>query len=431
MNLSTQSKTLAILIVCYFAVRLPWLFMVPMSEAPDEFSHFWVLNFMSSHLALPDSTQVADGGASAVYGSLPQIGYLPHVFFALLLSPFKAIDISLSSRLGSLFAGLVTMLAAVYFANFLFKDKLCRLALPLLIIFHPQLILVHAYANNDSSTMALTSLALLLVCEILRKGPGPKLNLLLGSTLGFAALTKYSGFAIFPAVALGLFLSFHLFKAGLKKSLLCLATVGGTTLVLSAWWFLRNYQMYAGDLLGTKTMFRTWALTYNRSLDFHMTPWQVVKQHRWWRTILFSYWGLFGYMNKYMWKWVYYTYMVFQALSLALLFKDFPKLKSIYKAAQEQGDLAKLYTWAVFAALILVNLSAMVYASTVNLGGPQGRYLFPSEIAIIAFLVAGLSRAGKFKTPLLSILLVFNMAVAIGAFLYLQPLYGWHFTKTY
>lgn len=405
--------------------------MVPMSEAPDEFSHFWVLKFMAEHLALPDSTQVAAGGPSAVYGSLPQIGYLPHVFFAWLLSPLKTFDISLVDRFGSIFSGLTLLLTSVYFANFLFKDRLSRLALPLLIIFHPQLILVHAYANNDSSTMALTSLALVLLSEILQKGPTTKLSLLLGTALGFTALTKYSGFAIFPAATVALFLSFHLFKTGVKKALLCLATVGGTTLALCGWWFVRNYQMYSGDILGTKTMFRTWALTYHRTLDFHMTPWQVVKQHRWWRTILFSFWGHFGYMNKEMWKPVYYTYLTFQAISLALVLKAVPDLKSIYKQANERGELSLLYTWVVFATLFLLNISAMVYASTVNLGGPQGRYLFPSEIPVMASLVAGLGFAGKFKNWLLIILLIFNAVTAVGAFCYLFPMYGWHFVKTY
>lgn len=81
---------------------------------------------------------------------------------------------------------------------------------------------------------------------------------------------------------------------------------------------------------------------------------------------------------------------------------------------------------------LVANILAMIYASTVNLGGGQGRYLFPSEIPIMSILVAGLTslKAPWSKTLLLS-LLIFNIAVAIGATVYLFPLYGFNLARTY
>lgn len=69
----------ALLAFAFVAVRLPWIFMVPMQEAPDEYAHYWVIKFLREHWRLPSAVEVHAGGPSAVYGSLPQLGYLPHV----------------------------------------------------------------------------------------------------------------------------------------------------------------------------------------------------------------------------------------------------------------------------------------------------------------------------------------------------------------
>lgn len=427
-----RKRTVFILIGLYFLLRLTWLFMVPMVGAPDEFSHAWVINFMAQNLRLPDGADMTAGGASAVYASLPQIGYLPHVLCALVaahLPGLAALDISLTGRFGSLFIGLGLLLASIYISNQLFADKsrLVRLAVPLLIIFHPQLILVNAYANNDSTAISMASLALAAVTAMIMCGPSYCLSLVTGLLCGILALTKYSGYAVFPACALGMLLSFRLHKTGLKESILHVLCAALTTVLLSAWWFMRNLSLYPGDALGTKTMFKSWATTYNRDLNFYMTPWQVVKQHRWWRSILFSFWGLFGYMDKYMWRWVYWVYFGFMTLGLvgscAGAVKGFKHIDSAKKQAA---------IWAILTVTLLANIMAMIYASTVNLGGGQGRYLFPSEIPIMCLIVQGINwTPSSWRKPLLLLLLVFNVLVSLGAFIYLYPQYGFHFSKTY
>lgn len=433
-----RKKTVLILLGLYFLIRLPWLFMVPMVGAPDEFSHAWVINFMTQNLRLPDGSDMTAGGASAVYASLPQIGYLPHVICALLAAhlPFlSSLDISLTGRFGSLLIGVGLLLAAIYISGQLFaeKSKLVRLSVPLLIIFHPQLILVNAYANNDSTAITMASLVLAAATAMLVRGPNYRLSLISGALCGLLALTKYSGYAVFPALALAMLLSFRLHKVPLKESLLHICCTATTALLLSLWWFLRNLSLYPGDALGTKTMFKSWATTYNRDLNFYMTPWQVVKQHRWWRSILFSFWGLFGYMDKYMWRWVYWTYFGFMVLGLVGSSGTvFHFLKAIKAPGPDDNCKKRAAIWSMLAVTLLANIMAMIYASTVNLGGGQGRYLFPSEIPIMCLLVQGINWApDNCRKPLLLLLLVFNVLVSLGAFIYLFPQYGFHFSKTY
>ena len=111
-----------VLLIAYFVVRLPWLFLVPMKEAPDEYAHFWILRFLTEHLRLPEAAEVLAGGPSAVYGSYPPFGYVPHVLVSLIggkLAP--AVDISLCCRFGSLIAGAVLIPCADYFGQLLFS----------------------------------------------------------------------------------------------------------------------------------------------------------------------------------------------------------------------------------------------------------------------------------------------------------------------
>lgn len=429
--------TVGILILLYFALRLPWLFMVPMVGAPDEFSHFWVLKFMAEYLRLPEAAEVAAGGPSAVYGSLPQIGYLPHVFTARLLPlmPLPGLsgcDLSVTARFGSLLVGLPLLLCSIYMGRKLFPDRLSQKALPLMVVFHPQLILVHTYINNDSTAITLAAVVLVLLTRMLFLAPSLPLTFITGLTCGFLSLTKYSAYAVFPATLLGLLLAFHKAKTPPLKILLHLFVCAASALAVSLWWFLRTLKLYPGDLLGTKTMFRTWAVTYHRDLNFYMTPWQVMKEHRWWRSILFSFWGLFGYMDIYLWRWVYWTYFGYMLLalstSLRAAFLCLKNWKNLQPSSQEQ---ARAYTWAVLGATLVGNIMAMVYASTVNLGGGQGRYLFPSEIPIMSLLVAGLHLTGNWRKPLLLSLVIFNALVSIGCFIYLFPRYGFHFIRTY
>ncbi|MBX9938188.1 MAG: hypothetical protein K2Y32_02995 [Candidatus Obscuribacterales bacterium] len=419
----------AALIVAYFITRLPWIFMVPMQGAPDEFSHFWVFRFMLENMHLPDASEVAKGGPSAVYGSLPQLGYLPHVAAAKLLS---LQDPSRTGRFGSLLIGLPLVFAARYIGRIVFsREKLKAEAVPWLVVFHPQLILVHAYINNDSTAITLSGVVLALLVYTLKNGPKLKITLTLGLCLAFLALTKYSAYALFPATALAFLLAFLRFKTPIGKALAHLALLGGST-ALCLPWFLRNLSLYPGDALGTRTMFHTWAVTYHRDLNFHMSFWQVVKEHRWWRSILFSFWGLFGYMDIYMWRWVYWTYFSFMLLGLT------GSLTLALRQWKQPAEDGLKQIWAVLAATLIANLLAMVYASSTNLGGGQGRYLFPSEIPIICIMVNGLpsligqgSTLGTWKKLFLPSLVIFNAACAIGCFFYLLSRYGLTAGRTY
>jgi 4-amino-4-deoxy-L-arabinose transferase-like glycosyltransferase len=440
-----------ILLGLYFLTRLPWLFMVPMVEAPDEFSHFWVLRFLFEHLRLPEAQEIIAGGPSAVYGSLPPLGYLPHVAAGMIGHVFApAVDLSVTSRFGSLISGVVLLWCSWEFGRKLFsQDKFLTLALPLIVVFQPQMVLVNSYANSDTVTASLAALALLLVCKMMENGLNSRSSFALGLTLGWLALTKYPGLSVFPSCALGYVFAAWLNCQSIKKFFGQAAIATITTFAACTWWFIRNAMILDGDFLGTKTMFHTWAVTYHKSLTPDISAWAVLKQKPWWRFTVFSFWGMFGYMTRYLWRPIYWVYIVFMILAIlggikggiqALVLKLTHHKESNFSLSslnalteRERKDrFGKATIWLVLATCFLTNFSLMIYSSMKNLGGGQGRYLFPSEIPIIALIAGGLYLTGtKTRKPLILLLVAFNIVVYIAAFCMLCPEYGFHFLKTY
>ncbi|MBI4532560.1 MAG: hypothetical protein HY711_01325, partial [Candidatus Melainabacteria bacterium] len=400
--------TYNLFLVCFAAalIRLPWIFLIPTSEAPDEVAHLWVVRFVCDHLRLPGSGEVAAGGLEAVYGSLPPLGYLPHIVLGVLWGPN---DNLLFARFGSLLMGLFTVWAAYQVGQEVFAGKrLVAAALPTLVAFHPQLVFVNSYVNNDSTSIALASLVIYLLVLSIKYGLSVGKSAGLGIVLAYLSLCKYSGYAIFPTVVVAMLLAWWVHKTALWRAIGCVATTMILATLLSGWWFYRNNYEFAGDVLGTTTMYATWAGAFNRELNFHLYPWQVLTDRRWWRFSFFSFWGMFGYMNVFLWRPLYFVYLAF-VIAACLGW-----VRKLWLQVSTKGNVGVLAIWITMAVCFVFNLMAMVFASTVNLGGPQGRYLLVSEIPVCVLILGGLCQWNPKATQVLIIgLLSFNAAVCI------------------
>lgn len=409
--------------------------MVPMVEAPDEYCHFWVYKFLFNHGRLPLANEVQADGMVAVYGSLPQLGYLPHVLASKLL-PFW--DISLSARFGSLFLALLAIIAAYFVGQAIFpKNKIAQLALPLLMIFHPQLVLVHSYINTDATVSALGALIVLLLIYSIKSGLSLRGCAGLGFLLGCLALSKYSAYSLFFGSAFALLVSDWRQAKSAVAIGQRLAVVAFTCLATCGWWFIREISQYPDDLLGTKTMYRTWAFYCHKPLTYHVNVWHIIKDVIWWRLAIFSYWGVFGYMTRYLWRPIYVTYIGFTMLAIvggAFKLADWRNISALLaKLASRDlppADKQALDTAVIISTFIiclLANILAMIWSSSLNLGGPQGRYLFGCEVPILSLIVWGLlSVSSRFGQWLVVSLVAFNALAYFAAVAMLYPIYGFH-----
>lgn len=402
-----------VLFVAYFAVRIPWTLSLPVWEAPDEANHFWVVHFLVEHLRLPTASEVATGGPPAEYASLPQLGYIPNVIVGL-CSP----DVlrPLFSRFGSLLIGLITLWASVRVGRLLFStNQVAALALPVLIVFHPQLVFVNSYTNTDSTATAVSSLIVLMLVSSFKNGLSVMNASIVGALFGLLALCKHTGLSLAPAVGCGVVLSCLANGMSVPQMVSRLVAMIMAVLAASMWWFVRNYIEFSGDWLGTRTMYESWAQVLETGADGPKHPWPAITKMSYWRYIFFDYCGLFGYMDRYLVKPIYMIYLAFWGVSVAgacLAFKRSNLVGTAMHWLKANG------VWVMLLMFPACNLLANVIATSMNVTGPHGRYLFPSEIPILACIIAGLGAIGRRAgSSLIVALVALNAVVVIGAWI--------------
>lgn len=425
---------LSIFIVLYLALRLPWVFTLPISEAPDEGNHFWVCQFLTTHLRLPSAQEVLSAGGAAEYGSLPQFGYLPNVLCSLFASENT---MPTFSRIGSVIAGIPTLVAAFLIGKEIFAGCLLRsLALPLLIVLHPQLVFTQSYTNTDATTVSLASISIYLIVCAIKRGLTMKASIALGFLLGWLALSKHTGLSIVPAIGLAVIAATfgrgESAASAIKKIAAAAAVFTGTC----GWWFVRNYFEFSGDILGSRTMYESWSKILPRKNGVIVHPWPEVHQFGWWRYVFFDFFGLFGYMTRYIYRPAYIAYLIYV---IAAIFGWTGLIKG--KAGSAKGGTVSGGTetgnsgnpsksviavekmiWLIFLLCPLLNLAAMITATLLKVTGPHGRYLFPSIIPIDAMLIAGFYRLGdKFGKGATLSLLALHLAVTVGSWIVFYP----------
>lgn len=414
-------RSLLWLTLLYFAVRLPWLMFVPLTEAPDEGNHLWVAQFLRDHLRLPGAIEVANAGTPAVYGSLPPLGYLPHVLVGQFFSAEQFADVA---RFGSLLTGLPTVWFAWLMARELFgageegktradAGRLHRIMLPLLVVFHPQLAFTQSYTNNDTLAVTLSSAAIYLAVTAIRRGVSSFHATALGAILGVAALSKYTTLSLAPVIAAALVVAGMLNGSGVPAIASTLVLLVATFSASCLWWFLRNYGEYGSDVLGTRTMYETWSQILPRENGQIVNPWPPVQKSSWWRFVFFDFWGLFGYMNRYLWRPFYIALLILcgtATVGWVSSLKNKPAVVAVTASPNEQKKTFAV--WVTLFACALLNFASVLQVTLANVSGPHGRYLFPSELAIMALLLAGFS---KFRPSLCHILTWLLLAICVSA----------------
>lgn len=399
--------------------------MVPMAEAPDEVTHAWVAKFCGEQMRLPTLSDVKAAGPTAVYGSIPPFGYLPHI---LALKACPGLPPLMALRLGSLLMSVLAVIAAYFIGRWLFlPNRLLALALPALLVFHPQFVLVGAYTNNDITASAVASLVLLLLLRTCEAGLKTSVSMAIGTLLAWILLSKYSGLCLVPVALIFLAGVAWIHQASLASLVFNLVALVIPSFIFAGAWFYRNLIEFDGDITGTRTLHYIWTSTYHRRFDSYCSPLAIALQSRWWRMNFFSFWGWFGYMTRSLPRLFYYGYLAFVILAFS---GGFRRLRNLANDRLNGLDLSQRSRfvrpmgWLLFITLSIANLLTSLAASSSGIAGPQGRYLFISEIPLMALILGGLANLPpKLAKPALWALLGFNLATYVYSSGYLYSLY--------
>jgi 4-amino-4-deoxy-L-arabinose transferase-like glycosyltransferase len=278
-------QLLALLLLAFVLLATVYSLVVPLGEAPDEVPHFTYVRYIGQHGRLPTTTEEHEAFQPPLYYALGAavsfwVEDLPAAPFAvrtnaywdpvepaapknLLLHtaaeswPFRGWALAWHLvRLVSIALGAVTVWAIYHLGRVLFPQKpAIGLAMAALTAFTPQFLFLSGVVNNDNAATAVSALILWRVAALVREGDGARIrrqSLVLGLLLGLGVLSKASLMALVPIAGLAMVVAEVRragWRAGLRSVLVSGLLAGGAMLLVSGWYFYRNWRLY-GDPLG-------------------------------------------------------------------------------------------------------------------------------------------------------------------------------------
>lgn len=453
---------LVLILVVFLALGTLYSVMVPVFEAPDELHHY----FYVRHLATGNSLPVQDPQADQPWA---QEGSQPPLYYALaglLTSWISTDDALLVSRpnlhvnLGvpldpgnknrvvhsplaswpyhntslavhiarwfSLLLATGTILCTYAIARRLLPRRpYMALAASAVNAFIPQFVFISAAVTNDNLVILLAALTTWQLVRLLQEPHTRPRLLLLGLTLGLAALTKLSGLGLIPLAIAVLFL--QAWRQHRRRELIRdLALTLLPALVVAGWWYWRNWRLY-GDPTGLNIMLQI--------VGPRVPPPGLAQLPSEFQGLRISFWGLFGWFNVPFPSWVYTLLDWLSGLTAVGLLIGLLRLGWRARRESENGggvslrDLQPLY-WVLLLLLTWVGiLSAALVRWTRLTPGTQGRLMFPALPALAILLILGWAQllpiSGRIKRVWLSIWPALLLALTVYApFAVIKPAYA-------
>jgi 4-amino-4-deoxy-L-arabinose transferase-like glycosyltransferase len=404
---------LAIIILAHIALGLSYDRAAPTFEAPDEGTHYAVVDWLANGHGLPVQITSAPPTRWAQEGSQPPLYYwLASRLVALV--PERDLDVAYVrnplSRIGipgtahnanlyrhplespplrgvelavhlvrwySLALGALTIYFTWRLAELVFPGQtVLALLAAALVSFNPMALFINASVNNDNLHMLLSTASLFAIVGFMR----PQVShsawkaAALGALLGLAALTKVSGLVLWPAAAIGV--AWGAWRGrDWRRFVIAGVIILAVALLVSGWWYWRNQQLY-GDWLGLKTMI---AIAGPRVPDIGVL--ELLRTE--WYGFILSYWGVFGVFTILPADWVFGFYFVLA------LWSGLGWLQTLLRRPLRMtGEV-------IFQVMFIILTLAGVINWTLQTPASQGRLLFGAIAPLSIITAAGILAAAR------------------------------------
>jgi len=466
-------------LLAFLILSTTYAVITPLFEASDELWHYPMVQHLSRGGALPvqDPANVGPwrqeasqpplyyylmGWATAWIDTndMSQVRWLnPHVDNGI-ITPDGNINLAvhtpaenwpwrgtaLAVRLVRLLSVLMSAGAVLFtylLAREFFDDEASRLAAAAFVAFTPMFAFISGAVNNDNLASLLSAIILFLLVHLANPKsqiPNPKSQtyLALGLLLGLAALTKQSALGLFPLTGFTLAvivfrglatqpassvvsrLTFDVLRF-VRYSLLVFLPA----LLLPAWWYIRNLQLY-GDLLGWNAFIAV--------LGKRQAPASLAQLWGERESFTRSYWGLFGGVNVPMSNWIYTvlnTIALVAMLGLAIFL--ITRLISLFRRHWDFGIRVYLagcawnlgFPYFLLLAQLTLLLYGLIQWATITWSS-QGRLVFSGISAIAVLMTLGLRTVlpARVRSTGLGAAAVFMAAVTfVSPFAFIAPKY--------
>ena len=403
-------------------------FITPLFEAPDEKAHLQFISWLARGNPLPNiQTDLANisheiGQPPLYYGLLAPIvaqfslsdldsiapsnrywrsgaGINAHFHTEAEQFPFQGTAFAVHLvRLFSVILGSITVALTYALARILSPHIAFTAAM--LVAFNPQFLFMSGVINNDNLVTALSSLTLLLLLKLMVNPSPPALQyLLLGGVWGLAILSKLTGFGLGGVIVLGLIITAWRQRQW-RPILLGGSLVGSAMLLVSGWWFWRNWVLY-GDplawdsfLLANANVLRTVPMNWSEAI---------------YASLFFtkSFWATFNYgvLAPDMFYW-FINGLMLVAVAGLLRWLSLGNLRHF----RQSHLLIPLLAWLglVYAALLRwMRLAVQT---------EQGRLLFPAILSVAILLAIGLHAFNKRWIPQVAVTILGTWAAILPVY---------------
>ncbi len=424
-----KSSKLFWLILCLWIPWVTyWAWVLPYNMAPDECLHFKTAQFFQTHQGFPiagkdEITFIREPGCvGTTYISTPFLNYFIAGHFINLGNRLSIERDYLAARMSSVFFGLIFVFFFYLLLRKMFeKNILLVFAILISVIFIPQVTYIFSYLNHEAYSLA-SSAFLLFMTFSFYKLSEEELNqaknfLLLGLAISLQLFAKVNFYLLLLIPIMILVLKLWKERKIFLKNLILLM---GVILLLSGWFFARNYIFYK-DFFGAKTQ----QLIYRSNLgtpnpaDLGWNAYDIFFKTSWLEETASSFYGRFGYMTIKIDPVMQWIFRGFVFLGIVGLIKKLTDAKKINLLA---GD--NLF-YLLFSILIPLNMVISLLNSLYFDFQNQGRYLFPiltPLMILVNFGLFGLVKEKDSQKTLTIAIIAGSLLLNFWSFLYLPKI---------
>lgn len=428
-----------IILIAYLLLAISYSLITPMFEASDELWHYPMVQYIATNgFGLP----VQKAGIETAWrqeGSQPPLYYQiaalltfwidtsnlaevrqinPHADIGVVVPdrnanmtihdipargfPWRGAMLAAQiSRFLSVLLGALTVWFTYSLAELLFpRGKDIATASMAMVAFNPMFLFISGSVNNDNLSTMLATVLLVLIARLIVRPDAPKLRdlALIGTLAGAGMLAKFNVGFLLPVIGASIALNawrIRDFGAFLRGALI----TGGLTILIAAWWYVRNWQLY-GDPTGLNAFLD---IVGRRTIPANAA--QLWSERH---TFLMSYWGFFGGINVPFAEWIY---TVFNGIAIISLFGlgigCFTHLKMLKFNVRLLIHLI-MAAWVVTLFVGLLRWTAETWAS-------QGRLMFAAIAPLSVYMAFGLHSIAR-RLGLIVVSLWFGSMAMVGLF---------------
>ncbi len=442
----------ALVVLLFTGLGLVYSIITPVFEMSDETRHYAVVKFMADERRLPVQRSGEaqrhwshEGNQPPLYYGMAALltawietgtwddvyWYNPHTSVGVPLRtdnenmtihtereafPWRGYSLAVHlARFLSVLSGMVTVAFAYAIAWEMFKgNRALAVGATAITAFNPMFVFISGAVNNDNLVIAFCSATTWLLIRVARWGPTTAKVLLLGILIGLGALSKLYALGMLPVA--GLVLLWIAYRDRRWRDLVAwMIILGATVMVISGWWYWRNYQLY-GDWLALDPMRQiAGQRPESPTLNTLLSEFQGFR---------IAYWALFGGVNLLVHQWIYDLLdwvSAGSAVGLLLLALSAVIRRDITRRLPIDWRgvvVASLWYGMMIGGFIIWNLTQPA---------AQGRLMYPAITSISALGLLGLTwwlpRIFARGAALVIAMALFVFAAA-SPFVYIAPAYA-------